>query len=397
MPNFFLLWNPAEWDYSNIQRLLQSYSEQGWAEEDWRFKATRQVQVGDQVWLYKTRPSPKGIFGVGKVMSRPFRSSGSDGKMHSMVKVRFEHITDPNHTFIVSEAQVSLLSEFKVGRASGNGRISSRLCDQVVPLIERGLTHIGQHGHYGPSPAFGRQTDNALATYIARIGMPRQKANGTPSRRDLDLLALLLEHKAADGSFDPTAPSIKADLDAISRLASLGMLHTDGEKCFLSMRGELADTDDQDRRAATISKSLFTEFNSALDRISNTEREALTKLRVGQSLFRKGLMEYWRGRCCLTGIAQPELLRASHIKPWSKCENDRERLDVNNGLLLAAHIDAAFDAGLISINEESAVVLSSELSKETIEVLGLGRCHKIEGLGPQHHEHLKWHRNNNGF
>jgi putative restriction endonuclease len=54
-------------------------------------------------------------------------------------------------------------------------------------------------------------------------------------------------------------------------------------------------------------------------------------------------MEYWNGRCPLTGIDQPELLRASHIKAWAACESDRERLDVHNGLLLAAHLDAAFD------------------------------------------------------
>jgi putative restriction endonuclease len=59
-------------------------------------------------------------------------------------------------------------------------------------------------------------------------------------------------------------------------------------------------------------------------------------------------MEYWGGRCPITGLEQPELLRASHIKPWADCATDAERLDVFNGLLLGAHIDAAFDSALIS-------------------------------------------------
>lgn len=57
--------------------------------------------------------------------------------------------------------------------------------------------------------------------------------------------------------------------------------------------------------------------------------------RVGQDIFRQGLMECWESRCAITGLAIPELLRASHIKPWADCATDAERLDVYNGLLLA--------------------------------------------------------------
>ncbi|MDC0682621.1 HNH endonuclease signature motif containing protein [Sorangium atrum] len=50
----------------------------------------------------------------------------------------------------------------------------------------------------------------------------------------------------------------------------------------------------------------------------------------------------------MTGLAVPALLRASHIKPWADCETDAERLDVYNGILLAPHLDAAFDRGFIT-------------------------------------------------
>ncbi len=65
-----------------------------------------------------------------------------------------------------------------------------------------------------------------------------------------------------------------------------------------------------------------------------TEAERLVVQRIGQDIFREGLMAYWAGRCPLTGITEPALLRASHIKPWARCETDTERLDVHNGLLL---------------------------------------------------------------
>jgi len=47
----------------------------------------------------------------------------------------------------------------------------------------------------------------------------------------------------------------------------------------------------------------------------------------------------------MTGITDPALLRASHIKLWAACASDAERLDVHNSLLLSSFWDAAFDRG----------------------------------------------------
>jgi predicted restriction endonuclease len=69
--------------------------------------------------------------------------------------------------------------------------------------------------------------------------------------------------------------------------------------------------------------------------------------RIGQDVFRDALMDYWGGRCQLTGITDAALLRALHIVPWAEC-SDEQRLDVHNGLLLSALWDAAFDKGLVS-------------------------------------------------
>ena len=57
----------------------------------------------------------------------------------------------------------------------------------------------------------------------------------------------------------------------------------------------------------------------------------------------------------MTGLAITALLRASHIKPWADCETDAERLDVYNGILLAPHLDAAFDRGFITLRDDTEV------------------------------------------
>jgi predicted restriction endonuclease len=134
------------------------------------------------------------------------------------------------------------------------------------------------------------------------------------------------------------------------------------------------------------------EFKERVAGLSSTETERLVIQRVGQDIFRKSLMEYWRATCPITGITQPELLRASHIKPWTDCASDAERLDVFNGLLLAAHIDAAFDAALITFADDGTLVRSSRLNERSRGALRLHDGIRLPGLTPQHAIYLAWHR-----
>jgi putative restriction endonuclease len=46
-------------------------------------------------------------------------------------------------------------------------------------------------------------------------------------------------------------------------------------------------------------------------------RDAIVKARVNQSFFRSAVLAAYDCRCCVTGLAVPELLTASHIVPWS--------------------------------------------------------------------------------
>ena len=123
-----------------------------------------------------------------------------------------------------------------------------------------------------------------------------------------------------------------------------------------------------------------------------TEAERLVVQRVGQDIFRRGLLEYWDGRCAITGLNVPELLRASHIKPWADCDTDAERLDVFNGLLLAPHLDAAFDSGFITVAEDGTVVIADALPSSARSALDLNGPLKVRGLHRAHERYLPWHR-----
>jgi putative restriction endonuclease len=47
--------------------------------------------------------------------------------------------------------------------------------------------------------------------------------------------------------------------------------------------------------------------------------------------------------------------------PWSHCKSDVQRLDVYNGFLLSALWDAAFDAGLMTFDDDGNVLPSPRM------------------------------------
>jgi len=101
-----------------------------------------------------------------------------------------------------------------------------------------------------------------------------------------------------------------------------------------------------------------------------TEREQLVKQRIGQDIFREALFKYWKNCCAITTLDIPEMLRASHIKPWADCDNDSDRLNIYNGFLLSANYDAIFDKGLITFDDKGVIIYSNRLSKRQIIDIG---------------------------
>lgn len=106
--------------------------------------------------------------------------------------------------------------------------------------------------------------------------------------------------------------------------------------------------------------------NDVLDLPEGKTRETLVATRVNQSYFRNRLLENYQGRCCVTGLGVNSLLVASHIKPWSTSDPATERLAPDNGLLLNALHDRAFDQGLITIDKDLRIVVSPAVPKDDV-------------------------------
>jgi len=128
--------------------------------------------------------------------------------------------------------------------------------------------------------------------------------------------------------------------------------------------GSRQDLDEQDRQEQEIEDAIRSD--AALE---TTERTALIKARKGQGLFRDRVRAI-EPRCRVTGVANPAHLIASHIKPWRRGTNC-ERLDGNNGLMLAPHIDHLFDDGFISFADNGLLLISPVADLNALRQMGV--------------------------
>ncbi len=129
---------------------------------------------------------------------------------------------------------------------------------------------------------------------------------------------------------------------------------------------------------------------SDLSVLSETERESVVKARIGQGIFRKQLFEMWEG-CAVTGVKLPDLLRASHIKPWRESSNP-ERTNRFNGLLLLPQYDHLFDKGLISFDDNGQLLRSPAIERIPISQLGISATDRLRTVSHNHLPFLQYHR-----
>lgn len=140
--------------------------------------------------------------------------------------------------------------------------------------------------------------------------------------------------------------------------------------------------------------SSVTGATKKIKQLKPTQALALVNARVGQGQFRDDLLKSFDGQCAMTGLSVTKLIRASHIRPWCECESDEQKLDPHNGLLLSVGVDAAFDCGFITFNDDGSLVVSKNLEVADLARLGIpadGSLH-INHLSQERRAYLKYHR-----
>lgn len=139
-----------------------------------------------------------------------------------------------------------------------------------------------------------------------------------------------------------------------------------------------------------------------------TERALLGTARVGQKQFAYAVLNNCGFICVFCGLGfrkaglpSSKMLVASHIKSWRYSDN-RERLDVRNGLAACPTHDAAFDSFLISVDDDLRILrthtLATAIQADTFVQRNFGRVGMVDSLGlgetaiRPSPNYLAWHR-----
>lgn len=137
---------------------------------------------------------------------------------------------------------------------------------------------------------------------------------------------------------------------------------------------------------AKLDREVFAEFSSDWPRLSATAEELLglpifdiaepvyngpdrrrkktyaeISDKQARRFFRKSVIAAYEGRCCISGMTIPQMLIASHIKPYAISDVQTERANPANGLLLNAFYDRAFDQGLMTVLPDLTILISDQV------------------------------------
>lgn len=134
--------------------------------------------------------------------------------------------------------------------------------------------------------------------------------------------------------------------------------------------------------------------------LSESERHALVKIRIGQSTYRRQLIQRWGG-CSVTGCTLTNHLIASHVHAWAKCDSAMERWDPDNGLLLTPNLDKLFDSGLIGFDDNGNVLIHPQLLSGQMHHFGVDRNIRLRREVFRKHagivKYLRLHRESSGL
>ena len=182
------------------------------------------------------------------------------------------------------------------------------------------------------------------------------------------------------GLFVPSYEDSKPRVHVFKRIATSAIIdHVSGPRLEIQYED----------RIPLDSTAFIQEIETCDVNLVGKEKETLVKARLNQSVFRDLLLKRY-GKCLLCGVSDHRLLRASHIKPWSKSEPN-EKVDIYNGLLLCPNHDILFDQGFISFDDTGKVICSKEFKDVDQVFMNIQPDMKIQ-LNSMTNKYMEYHR-----
>jgi putative restriction endonuclease len=265
--------------------------------------------------------------------------------------------------------------------------------DIVFSFFETKISYLGvikSHGYSQIKPQFGNSGD-AWKSEGWMVNVDYRKMQ-TPIRpKDhIEMLRPLLPNKYSplqeNGNGNQGVYLTRVPEDLARQL--LELLRPDSELVIMEgieHQGEVKT--DQEAEEDVVERSI----NKGP--LTDTEKETLIRARKGQGQFREDVIKTHK-RCPFTGVSNADFLRAGHLKPWRKCENNQERLDPYNGFPLTPVVDHLVDRGYLSFEPDGRVIFSPLLDPKDIKAMGLNthNDYRITVVNDRQKAYLAYHR-----
>lgn len=112
-----------------------------------------------------------------------------------------------------------------------------------------------------------------------------------------------------------------------------------------------------------------------------------------QRIFKDNLLKTLKHVCPICGFEYEDFLIASHIKPYSKCDDTYDAINCFNGLLMCPNHDKLFEgAKLMTIDVGSNRIILSEKAKHSKDFAELdGKVIDKSLIDCERRHYLKWH------
>ncbi len=126
--------------------------------------------------------------------------------------------------------------------------------------------------------------------------------------------------------------------------------------------------------------------------MNSIDQTVITKSRgIAQRLFRGNLLRLWQGSCAVTSVQELRVLRSGHIKPWAD-SNLQEKVDHFNGLLLIPNLDALFNEGLISFQNDGRILVSQNWRDDDKRRMHVTPDLRLRTVHSESCRYLEYHR-----
>lgn len=279
-------------------------------------------------------------------------------------------------------------------------------------LLCLAASFLVQHSRYGgstshlapePVPSLARMFRRPPSSVLAKMAnLDGSRSNG--GKHDVSAGATLRDDPARmTSAYRTLLAAARAEGIGPEVLPDFLSLEAGGE-LFLLGQDELTE-----QELASSVRQALADATTPDDGFLETERILIAALRVGQHRFARSVLHNCGHACVFCGFAPPgernqRLLVASHIKPWSRCVNSRERLDHRNGIAACPTHDVAFDQGLLSVNGRLSIhvapvleraVAAGEVAQHFFARPPLRHSLLLpEGADALEARYLRWHKDN---